>query len=63
MTKEDQDSLIQGFNSLGCLYQDFVRVAKLYTEVIVSELFLSEDQKTLHLVKVGGLAVGDKVYD
>lgn len=61
MPVEEQAKLLNRFIDMGCLYQDFARVAKLYAELIVNEMFLPDKEKTIMPVTVGGIAGGDKV--
>ncbi len=48
----------QANKRLLCLARDFVHVAKTYGTIIISERFLSYDQKTIKPVKLGGFAGG-----
>lgn len=49
------------YSSLSHLAQDFIYASKLYAKVIVSELYVPPEHKTIKPVKIGGIAGGDKV--
>lgn len=61
LTEADKTYLSNLYYEMGCLYQDFVRVAKLYTELIVNELHLPAPEKTVKPADIGGIAGGEKV--
>jgi Clustered mitochondria len=46
--------------SLLHLSQDFVHSAKTYGKIIISEVYLSDEQKTIRPIAMGGVAGGDK---
>lgn len=49
------------YGSLSHLARDFIYASKLYAKVIISELFVPTEHKTIKPVKIGGIAGGDKV--
>ena len=49
------------FDCLKRLSHDFVEAAKKYGKIIISELMLHENLKTVKTVKIGGVAGGNKV--
>eukprot|EP01125_Pyxidicula_operculata_P011795 TRINITY_DN385_c1_g1_i1.p1 TRINITY_DN385_c1_g1~~TRINITY_DN385_c1_g1_i1.p1 ORF type:complete len:1249 (+),score=314.60 TRINITY_DN385_c1_g1_i1:1159-4905(+) len=48
------------YRSLSRLAKDFVHASKLYAKIIISELYLPDDKKTIKPVQLGGVAGGDK---
>jgi Clustered mitochondria len=57
LTLEMQDPL-ERFDTLANLGRDFVHVAEVYGQIIISEYFLSFEAKTIKPVLVGGVAGG-----
>jgi hypothetical protein len=48
------------FSKLSQLAEDFTYASKLYAKVIISELHVPVDSKTIRPTKIGGIAGGDK---
>lgn len=48
------------FSALSLLAEDFIYAAKLYAKVIISEMHIPVEHKTIKPVKIGGVAGGDK---
>ena len=49
---------VHKYQAMSKLAKDFVHAAKLYAKLIISELYLPEDDKTIKPAKLGGLAGG-----
>lgn len=56
-----QNEAFEKYHALARVAVDFVEAAKTYGRVIISELFLPPDQRSIHCTNVGGTAGGDKV--
>lgn len=52
----------KSFVSLSQLADDFLYASKLYAKVIISELHVPVENKTIKPSKIGGIAGGDKVH-
>jgi hypothetical protein len=52
---------VDRYSPLSHLAQDFIYASKLYAKVIISELYVPPEHKTIQPVKIGGIAGGDKV--
>lgn len=48
------------YQALSKLAKDFTHASTLYAKLIISELFLKDENKTLKPVKIGGVAGGSK---
>jgi hypothetical protein len=49
------------FSALSLLAEDFIYAAKLYAKVIISEMHIPIEHKTIKPSKLGGVAGGEKV--